>query len=285
MTSEQQRRDLIIAAFEAGKSATAIAKIFRGKIGRSTVFQTIKVFKESGTTLRKPHQRVRPVRSPALIKRIREKIRRNPARSINKLAKEEAVSESFMRRAVRKDLQFIPYKKTRRHLLSEANKKKRLERGRQILSCIKSSTAPPVLWTDEKLFTVQAVLNAQNDRVLARAKGDISVNQLTASRRQKLQSVMVWAGVTTDGKKTPLIFIEEGVKIDQGVYLHMLSEVVVPWVKEVYGESPLTFQQDSAPSHGAKLVQQFCDSMFSDFWPKELWPPCSPDMNPMDFSI
>ena len=21
------------------------------------------------------------------------------------------------------------------------------------------------------------------------------------------------------------------------------------------------------------------------FWPKEMWPPCSPDLNPMDFSI
>ena len=34
---------------------------------------------------------------------------------------------------------------------------------------------------------------------------------------------MVWAGITSDGKKMPLIFIEEGVKIDTAIYLHLLS--------------------------------------------------------------
>ncbi|QQP52111.1 Hypothetical protein FKW44_004137, partial [Caligus rogercresseyi] len=32
--------------------------------------------------------------------------------------------------------------------------------------------------------------------------------------RPKLPSVMLWIGVTTDWKKAPLIFIEEGMKVD-----------------------------------------------------------------------
>ncbi|QQP35438.1 Putative DD37D maT transposase, partial [Caligus rogercresseyi] len=103
--------------------------------------------------------------------------------------------------------------------------------------------------------------------------------------RQKPPSVMVWVRVTSDGKKAPIIFVEEGVKIDQAVYLHLLSEEVVPWVQREYPTALLLFQQDGAPSHTSKLVQSFCTDMFADFWSKDLWPPSSPDLNPMDFGI
>eukprot|EP00096_Caligus_rogercresseyi_P011139 TRINITY_DN4292_c0_g1_i1.p1 TRINITY_DN4292_c0_g1~~TRINITY_DN4292_c0_g1_i1.p1 ORF type:complete len:180 (-),score=16.23 TRINITY_DN4292_c0_g1_i1:127-666(-) len=136
-----------------------------------------------------------------------------------------------------------------------------------------------------KIFTVQATHNSQNDRVLSRKKEDIPVQLRTLFRRQKPPSVMVWAEVTSDGKKAPIIFVEEGVKIDQAVYLHLLSEEVVPWVQREYPTALFLFQQDEAPSHTSKLVQSFCTDMFADFWSKDLWPPSSPDLNPMDFGI
>ncbi|QQP58548.1 Putative DD37D maT transposase, partial [Caligus rogercresseyi] len=67
----------------------------------------------------------------------------------------------------------------------------------------------------EKIFTVQATHNSQNDRILTWKKEDIPVELRTAFRRQKPPSVMVWAGVTSDGKRAPFIFVEEGVKVDQ----------------------------------------------------------------------
>ncbi|QQP40853.1 Putative LOC100197594 [Caligus rogercresseyi] len=51
-------------------------------------------------------------------------------------------------------------------------------------------------------------------------------------KRQKPASFMVWAGLTTCGRKTPLIFIPEGVKINQKVYLDMMSMQVLPWIKK-----------------------------------------------------
>ena len=42
---------------------------------------------------------------------------------------------------------------------------------------------------------------------------------------------MVWAGVTSCGKKTPLISIEKGVKINQFVYRDMLADKVLPWLE------------------------------------------------------
>eukprot|EP00095_Tigriopus_kingsejongensis_P001171 maker-scaffold415_size178368-snap-gene-0.24 protein:Tk01171 transcript:maker-scaffold415_size178368-snap-gene-0.24-mRNA-1 annotation:"hypothetical protein Y032_0655g1201" len=199
-----------------------IAKLFKATVSRATVFRTIKAFKETGINSRKVQVRGKTVRTSSMKKRIREKIRTNPTRSIRQMAKEEAVTTTSMWRLVRNDLGMFPFKKRSRQLLSEATKKKRLVRGREILQHLCQDRPPPVLWTDEKVFTVQAIHNSQNDRVLARRKTDIPVELRTSFRRQKPPSVMVWAGVTTNGKKTPLIFIEEGVKVNQAVYLHLL---------------------------------------------------------------
>ena len=32
-------------------------------------------------------------------------------------------------------------------------------------------------------------------------------------------------------------------------------------------------------------MQEWCRNHFSEFIAKEEWPPCSPDLNPMDFSV
>ena len=96
---------------------------------------------------------------------------------------------------------------------------------------------------------------------------------------------MVCAGVTSAGLKTPLIFIEAGVKINQHAYLKMLKGKVVPWVKKVTGNKGITLRQDGEAPHTARLVQDWCKDNFKSFWPKELWHPYSPELNPMDFEI
>lgn len=46
-----------------------------------------------------------------------------------------------------------------------------------------------------------------------------------------------------------------------------------------------TFQQDSAPAHKALIVQKWCKSKIPDFISTSEWPPSSPDLNPLDYSI
>ena len=106
-----------------------------------------------------------------------------------------------------------------------------------LLNKLFDGTWPQVLWTDEKLFTVQAINNSQNDRIWIESKDSVPFEDQTLFRRQKPASVMVWAGVTSTGLKTHLIFIETGVKINQHAYLKMLKSKVVPWVKKVIGNN------------------------------------------------
>ena len=80
------------------------------------------------------------------------------------------------------------------------------------------------------------------------------MNEQTAYKHKKPASVMAWAGVTSTGEKTPLIFIEEGVKINQHANLNMWKEQLVPWINATFKESGITLQQDGATSHTANLV-------------------------------
>ena len=94
---------------------------------------------------------------------------------------------------------------------------------------------PQVLWTNEKLFTVQAIHNSQTDQIWIESKNSVPVECQASFRRQKPALVMVWAGVTSTGLKTPLIFIKAGIKINQHAYLKMLKGKIVSWVKKVTG--------------------------------------------------
>ena len=48
--------------------------------------------------------------------------------------------------------------------------------------------------------------------------------------------------------------------------------------------SDYVFMQDGAPAHRSNIVQSWLSENM-DFWPKEYWPPQSPDLNPLDYSI
>ena len=65
----------------------------------------------------------------------------------------------------------------------------------------------------------------------------------------------------------------------------MLKDKVVPWVNAVIVNEGVTLQQDGATSHTARRVNSWCENNFKSFWPKELWPPLYPDLNPMDFGV
>ena len=88
----------------------------------------------------------------------------------------------------------------------------------------------------------------------------------------------------SNGLKTLLIFVEDGIKVNQHVYLDMLKNRVLPWINSLPGNQVVTLQQDRATAYTTKKVQAWCKDNFKSFWSKELWPP-SPDFNPMDFGI
>ena len=136
-------------------------------MNRTTVWKIVKKIKETGTTLDKPGcGRNRTVRTLKLVKNTREKLLRNPRRSRRKLAAQANESNSTIYRVMKDDLGKKPYKMLYCHELTEHYKRMRMERSRQILDEIDQGTLPNLVFTDEKKFGIQQVVNQQNNRSL-----------------------------------------------------------------------------------------------------------------------
>ena len=74
---------------------------------------------------------------------------------------------------------------------------------------------------------------------------------------------------------------------DMGVHkitiIDVIRVVVKPGMEEVARGCPYVFQQDGAPAHTSKVTQAWLSQNLPNFWRKEVWPPRSPDCNPLDY--
>lgn len=274
-------RNLIISLYQLGKRNCEIARTIG--IAPETVSRCVKRFIELGNDGVRPHVgRKRTVNISKNRQIISKRVKRNPARSMRKIARETGINRESVRRIAKYELKLKPYKLKKCQLLTDANKIIRLERCRALLRRAGGNRWENILFTDEKIFTLEQAHNHQNDRIWSTsAPGPSSA----VEHRQYPQSVMVWAGICASGK-TPLVFVDQGVKINQQVYQRdILLDVVLPWSQQHFGDTEWTFQQDSAPAHRAKMVQEWCRAHFPQFIKSTEWPPYSPDLNPMDYSI
>lgn len=120
-----------------------------------------------------------------------------------------------IRRMVKNKLGLKQYKLQKVQLLTDENKRMRLQRCRQLQYEAVDQQWGQILFTDEKLFTVKQTHNHQNDRCgCAQAPGTST------------HSVMVWVGFYASGK-TPLVFVDQGIKIDQKINRFVILESVV----------------------------------------------------------
>ena len=91
--------------------------------------------------------------------------------------------------------------------------------------------------------------------------------------------LMIWSHISWDGLG-PLLFIEGG--IDANLYMQILNQTVLPHLLERFDETGVQqrFQDDGASCHEAIDVIDFCAQKGIH---RPFWPPCSPDMNPIEY--
>ena len=251
MSSVLDDRTAIVEMFKAGNSRQDISKSL--KVNRMLAWRTFKRYEETGDIQNRPGQsRPRTAGTSKLVNSTREKIRRNPKRSIQNQAKESNVSYRNMSTVLRRVLKMSPFKHVKKHQFSAQVVDKRLQRCK-ILSRIQDDTLPNLVFSDEKKFDVEHHFNTQNDRVWSRNEDEI---YRVMARKQCPVSVMFWAAVTEPGR-SPLFFVDEGVKLNQQHYRDaVLVDALLPWTRENFKNRLWHFQQDSALSYGARKTQE-----------------------------
>ncbi|EYC04911.1 hypothetical protein Y032_0085g1858 [Ancylostoma ceylanicum] len=201
------------------------------------------------------------------------------------MAKEVGIGRCSMRKIVREKLNLYPYRLQKAHALTDVMRKNRKKLCKQLLKRFAQSRFRTIVFTDEKLFTVDQVANAQNDRVLCRSITRANRKGRIVAKTAHPQCLMVWGDITSNGR-TSLVFMNGGVKICRNVYKKkILEDVLKPWGDAHFGNSQRRLQQDSAPAHKAKVVQEWCKERLSNFKKHGKWPPYSPGLHPMDFSV
>jgi len=95
---------------------------------------------------------------------------------------------------------------------------------------------------------------------------------------------MVSVAVSTLGC-TDIHFLEPGVEVTGEYYRNaVLCNMLLPDIRRVSGDWYI-FQPDSARAHRARATVEFLERETPQFISPLLWPPNSPDSNPVDYSV
>ena len=92
---------------------------------------------------------------------------------------------------------------------------------------------------------------------------------------------MVSVGVSRMGK-TRVVIIDSGAKFNGNI---VLEKGLLPDVRAICRHYRWTLQQDGAPVHTARTTMDYPKKEHIIFIEPHMWPPNSPDINPVDYGI
>ncbi|UYV83395.1 hypothetical protein LAZ67_23000870 [Cordylochernes scorpioides] len=167
-------------------------------------------------------------------------------------------------------------------LLTENMKNNRKGKAAALLNNLKHDSFGMLrFFSDENNFDVDQKVNPRNDRWICKDPSEIPVVMHTKFPA----SVMVLGVISSEGDVMPPHFFEKGLRMNADTYINVLETVVKPWMDMVAAGRKYVFQQDSAPAHKAKKTQSWLTLNVPSHWGPDIWPPNSPDCNPLDYYV
>ncbi len=280
----EARRRKIAVLLRAGHGPTEIATLM--KCSRTTVYNVRKRLnndlEDNGLSQKpgagRPHKIDR--------KRVIRTFWNNPLKTMTSVAEKFHVNQSTISRVV-KAANGKSLVRQKKPMLTKKMQQNRFNRAKILLNNLKSAEKGRVIFfSDEKTFTVDPVFNRRNDRYIRIGKSAVQSCRYVSTTKHPA-SVMMLGIIGSNGKVMPPIWFETGYRLNANTYAKVMEATVIPWMKEGAGSASFAFQQDGAPAHTAKVVQNLLKEKLGEdgFWSKLFWPPSSPDLNPLDYSI
>ncbi len=272
--SEGKRYE-IVGMLKAGRSVTEVSKVMG--VTRKTVSKLRTAYHErNGDLTRKSGQGRKPSKvTQRNIDALRKRVKREPRRSMRKLAKSMHMSYGSMHNLV-SAAGLRSMRPVIRHDIMPGQEARRLERAKKLLAWKKLARNKDrnILWSDEKLFYVETHVNKKNDCFLVPVTcSDPSVRIIR--RRKNPTSVMVFAAVSSDGQAMDPIIFPAGTNVNSKAYVELVLTKVKEFVEERFAPGSIVFQQNGAPAHTSNLTQRWLEHNLGKegYWPKDMWPP------------
>ena len=284
---QEAQRGAIVTGVRAGRTSREIADF--NHISYNTVKAYVKEYRDfldaggledDFDIKRKKHRRRSDAHGDDLVQ---ELVNEDPGRSMRNIAEDLGISKTLVSKIVKEDLRYKSYSLRRGQFMTEKTKETRLMKAKALLNRLKKPPAPDILifFSDEKNFTQDQKVNSKNNRWLCGDPSEVPI----IMRTKFPATVMVLGVVSNKGDIMPPHIFEAGLKVNTDVYLEVMMTVVKPWMDGVAAGRPYIWQQDGAPAHNSNKTQRWCADNLPFFWEKEVWPPSSPDCNPLDFFV
>ena len=268
---------LVLSKYEKSEGPSEIFRHLNGALCLRTVKRWCKMIRETGSIeLSTSPGRSRTIRTKESIKKVKHRLNQKKKVTSRKLAVELNISRTSVRRILKNDLLLRPIVEP---LLTDEHKEKRKKFSNWVRTRFRKEDTMKILFSDEKLFDIDGIYNSQNDRIWAVSRVEADKRGGVKQKRKFPEKVMVWLAVCSKGV-SPIVIFDEGT-IDHARYIREVLPVALKYGNDILG-TYWTFQQDGAMPH---VHQQWCKDNFPSFIDKDHWPPNSPDLNPLDYSI
>ena len=287
-----KHRIFIVKAFFKGSESVPVTQdAFKRqfKVGSppsyQTIVDTIKRFEETGSVQDRPKAiRAKRVRSEGTIEQVKTIIEESPTKSVRKVASQAALKPSTVQQILRIDLQMHPYKATLVHGLHEHDLPKRVQFCDWFLAMVDQHPhfLSSVFFSDEASFHLVGAVNRQNQRFW----GTENPNALLETK-SFTPKVNVWVAMSSRQIVGPYFFEDadgQAQTINSDRYVNMLQTFFLPELRRRrIRPSSVWFQNDLATAHTSVRTVTAIEAMFPGrVIGKNLWPPRSPDITPLD---
>jgi DDE superfamily endonuclease len=243
-----------------------------------------KHFLNTGTVENKPKNRRKTARTKVKVEAAREAVNENPNISIRDLSRRLELSQRTAHMILREDLALYPYKAQTVQTLLSGDLRKRQEFALRMMRerLERPATEVDLFFVDEAHFHTDGVPNKQNFRTWAEENPQVVVE--IPLHPDKVTAIM---GIGVNGVVGPFFF---NGTVNGEHYREVLTEHVIPALRQWPNFANLIFVQDGAPAHWAKDTRALLDLHFPNRWIGRSagfieWPARSPDLSPLDFFV
>jgi hypothetical protein len=258
-------------------------------------YDTVKVWKDRETVEDKSLSGRPTVLSPTtkaqITKNLKEKVGGSIRKSVKRLnestrynRKVKKIGRNTVRRYIRR--KYKPSKTPAKPVLSKKNIQDRLKFGDIVKKAGYLETRSRghqkrshILFTDETWLEVSPSINTQNQRYYTEDRTSFP----PVLRPNHGLKVMVEGGFCAQGV-TDLHLVDKGT-VNANYYKDRILPIYIQSLEDrgLFPQTKkVTFQQDGATPHTAKIVTTVLDTLSCEVWGKGVWPGNSPDLNPIE---
>ncbi|KAA3669775.1 uncharacterized protein DEA37_0011692 [Paragonimus westermani] len=286
----QTRIQIVQYYYASQQSPTAALRLFKKQHGLvkdpfsiTTITRLIERFEETGSVADRKRSG-RPSADEGTVEKVSKVLEQTSAQSslgstsVRRISDECGISKTSVHRIMRNFLHLFPYKLQLLQALQPTDKPQRVAFAEWLLA--DRDKIPHILWSDEANFSLDGTVNTHNCRIWSQCKPDQCLTESLHSPK-----LCVWMGFSSQFGLQPFFF---ETTINSENYLDMLQTHVRPQLAQKRKLSATIFMQDGAPPHFAIKVREYLHGTFSEDRVisrgcKHVWPPRSPDLNPLDY--